>query len=127
MNLASNLRDDGVIYRRSSVIDAGDAGDQSLLPYIPKYPYLCHFELKVLKITPKLMTKNQRALIIQLLQDDPRKLDYIHNFRTLEHYQIFAICLCIGMKSGNILAKHLINMPSNDILEHLHSFGESRL
>ena len=127
INLTSNLRDDSVIYRRSSVIDAGDAGDQSLLPYITKVPISMPLRAKsAFKITPKLMTKNQRTLIIQLLQDDPRKLDYVHDFsdpRTLS--DICDLLMHRDEERQYFGAKHLINMPSNEILEALTFIWEN--
>ena len=127
INLTSNLRDDSVIYRRSSVIDAGDAGDQSLLPYITKVPISMPLRAKsAFKITPKLMTKDQRTLIIQLLQDDPRKLDYVHDFsdpRTLS--DICDLLMHRDEERQYFGAKHLINMPSNEILEALTFIWEN--
>ena len=73
--LADHLENTNVIYRRSSVIDIGDAGEPSLLSNIAKVAVSMPLRAKsAFKITPKIKTESQRSLINQMLQDDSRHL-----------------------------------------------------
>ena len=73
--LADHLENTNVIYRRSSVIDIGDAGEPSLLSNIAKVAVSMPLRAKsAFKITPKIKTESQRNLINQMLQDDSRHL-----------------------------------------------------
>ncbi len=73
--LADHLENTNVIYRRSSVIDIGDAGEPSLLSNIAKVAVSMPLRAKsAFKITPKIKTESQRSLINQMLQDDARHL-----------------------------------------------------
>ena len=75
--LADHLENTNVIYRRSSVIDIGDAGEPSLLSNIAKVAVSMPLRAKsAFKITPKLKTESQRSLINQMLQDDSRHLSF---------------------------------------------------
>ncbi len=79
--LANQLKDPNVVYRRSSVIDIGDAGDPSLLSNISTVAVSMPLRAKsAFKITPKLKTESQRILINQMLQDDSRNLFFTQNF-----------------------------------------------
>ena len=79
--LANQLKDPNVIYRRSSVIDIGDAGDPSLLSNISTVAVSMPLRAKsAFKITSKLKTESQRSLINQILQDDSRNLYFTQNF-----------------------------------------------
>ena len=73
--LTDHLENTNVIYRRSSVIDIGDAGEPSLLSNIAKVAVSMPLRAKsAFKITPKIKTESQRNLINQMLQDDSRHL-----------------------------------------------------
>nr|WP_170951119.1 HEAT repeat domain-containing protein [Synechococcus sp. UW106] len=73
--LADHLENTNVIYRRSSVIDIGDAGEPCLLSNIAKVAVSMPLRAKsAFKITPKIKTESQRSLINQMLQDDSRHL-----------------------------------------------------
>ena len=75
--LADHLENTNVIYRRSSVIDIGDAGEPSLLSNIAKVAVSMPLRAKsAFKITPKIKTESQRSLINQMLQDDSRHLSF---------------------------------------------------
>ena len=75
--LADHLKNTNVIYRRSSVIDIGDAGEPSLLSNIAKVAVSMPLRAKsAFKITPKIKTESQRSLINQMLQDDSRHLSF---------------------------------------------------
>ena len=75
--LADHLENTNVIYRRSSVIDIGDAGEPSLLSNIAKVAVSMPLRAKsAFKITPKIKTESQRSLINQMLQDDSRHLRF---------------------------------------------------
>ena len=75
--LADHLENTNVIYRRSSVIDIGDAGEPSLLSNIAKVAVTMPLRAKsAFKITPKIKTESQRSLINQMLQDDSRHLSF---------------------------------------------------
>ena len=73
--LTDHLENTNVIYRRSSVIDIGDAGEPSLLSNIAKVAVSMPLRAKsAFKITPKIKTESQRSLINQMLLDDSRHL-----------------------------------------------------
>ena len=75
--LTDHLENTNVIYRRSSVIDIGDAGEPSLLSNIAKVAVSMPLRAKsAFKITPKIKTESQRSLINQMLQDDSRHLSF---------------------------------------------------
>ena len=75
--LADHLENTNVIYRRSSVIDIGDAGEPSLLSNIAKVAVSMPLRAKsAFKITSKIKTESQRSLINQMLQDDSRYLSF---------------------------------------------------
>ena len=75
--LADHLENTNVIYRRSSVIDIGDAGEPSLLSNIAKVAVSMPLRAKsAFKITPKIKTESQRSLINQMLQDDSRHFSF---------------------------------------------------
>ena len=75
--LTDHLDNTNVIYRRSSVIDIGDAGEPSLLSNIAKVAVSMPLRAKsAFKITPKIKTESQRSLINQMLQDDSRHLSF---------------------------------------------------
>ena len=79
--LANQLKDSNVIYRRSSVIDIGDAGDPSLLSNLSEAAVSMPLRAKsAFKMTAKVKTKSQRILLNQMLQDDSRKLHFTQNF-----------------------------------------------
>jgi|TARA_B000000565_G_scaffold103692_1_gene77522 bilin biosynthesis protein len=82
--LANQLKDSNVIYRRSSVIDIGDAGDPSLLSNVSEAAVSMPLRAKsAFKMTAKVKSKSQRVLLNQMLQDDSRNLHFTQNFDAL--------------------------------------------
>ena len=125
--LANQLKDTNVIYRRSSVIDIGDAGDPSLLPIISKVAVSMPLRAKsAFKITPKIKTKSQRIVINQMLRDDSRNLFFTQDFNAPSDLQ--EVCDLLRHRDEEhqyFAAKSLFSWPASRLAESINSIWEN--